>query len=147
MPKIYLPILALCLVTKANLAMATMFEDATIAPTSPPKELRGISGGNAETAAIAGRRETETGPCIGFVDKSPDHKITLTTGFRSLNLEVRSSGDTILLVKGPGGSWCNDDGKGQNPAMGGEWLPGTYEVWVGSYESNAAHPYLLRIFK
>jgi len=86
-----------------------MFEDIAIAPKFTPKEieLRGISGGGVETQTKSGRKVTETGDCIGFVDAEPDHKITLTEPFRSLKMQVKSSGDTILLVRGPGGSWCN----------------------------------------
>lgn len=124
-----------------------MFEDIAIAPSFTPTviELRGISGGVVETQKTSGRKSTETGPCIGFIDSTPDHKITLTKPFRYLKLQVKSSGDTILLVKGPGGSWCNDDVSDRNPEIAGDWLEGTYEVWVGSYEQNASFPYLLQI--
>ena len=56
-----------------------MFEDIAIAPRFTPKaiELRGISGGGVETQTKSGRKVTETGDCIGFVDAEPDHKITL----------------------------------------------------------------------
>lgn len=147
MLKIYTPLVSILLVFLSNPVRAGMFEDITINPNSPPQELRGISGGTAETSAIAGRKNTETGACIGFVDQLPDHRLTLTSSFNSLNLAVRSSGDTVLLIKGPGGSWCNDDSSDRNPAIGGEWLSGTYEIWVGSYEANASYPYLLRIFR
>jgi len=50
-----------------------------------------------------------------------------------------------LLVKGPGGTWCNDDVSDRNPIIAGEWLSGTYSIWVGSYEQNASFPYLLEI--
>jgi hypothetical protein len=124
-----------------------MFEDIAIAPNFTPKvmELRGISGGEVETQKTSGRKSTETGPCIGFIDATPDHKITLTKAFRYLKLQVKSSGDTILLVRGPGGSWCSDDVSDRNPEIAGDWLEGTYEVWVGSYEKNASFPYLLQI--
>lgn len=124
-----------------------MFEDIAIAPNFVPKliELRGISGGAVETQTTSGRKSTETGDCIGFIDTVPDHKITLTKPFRSLKLQVKSSGDTILLIKGPGGTWCSDDVSDRNPEISGDWLQGTYEVWVGSYEKNASFPYLLQI--
>jgi len=124
-----------------------MFQDLAIAPklNQDPKILQGISGGGEETTKISGRIKTETGDCIGFVDTLPDHKITLTSSFKFLNLKVLSSGDTVLLIKGPGGSWCNDDTNSRNPAIGGEWLQGTYEVWVGSYEVNSSYPYLLEV--
>jgi hypothetical protein len=118
-----------------------MFEDIAIAPNFTPKEieLRGISGG------AVGRKVTETGDCIGFIDAEPDHKITLTKPFKYLNMQVKSSGDTVLLVRGPGGSWCSDDVSDRNPEISGDWLEGTYEVWVGSYEENTSFPYLLEV--
>jgi len=124
-----------------------MFEDVAIAPNFTPKviELRGISGGIVETQKTSGRKSTETGDCIGFIDQAPDHKITLTKPFRYLKLQVKSSGDTIMLVRGPGGSWCSDDVSDRNPEIGGDWLDGTYEVWVGSYEENTSFPYLLQL--
>jgi hypothetical protein len=124
-----------------------MFQNLAIAPKfdTDPKILQGISGGGEETTKVSGRAKTETGECIGFVDAFPDHKVTLTTNFPFLNLKVLSPGDTVLLIKGPGGSWCNDDTDGRNPAISGEWLKGTYEVWIGSYEINSSYPYLLQI--
>jgi hypothetical protein len=124
-----------------------MFEDIAIAPSFTPKviTLRGISGGTVETQKTSGRKSTETGACIGFIDAVPDHRIVLTKGFRYFKLQVKSSGDTILLVRGPGGSWCSDDVSDRNPEISGDWLEGTYEVWVGSYEKNASFPYLLQL--
>ena len=124
-----------------------MFEDIAIAPRFTPREiqLRGISGGGVETQKKSGRKATETGDCIGFVDAEPDHKITLTKPFQFLQMQVKSSGDTILLVRGPGGSWCSDDVSDRNPEISGDWLEGTYEIWVGSYEENTSFPYLLQL--
>ncbi len=124
-----------------------LFEDIAIAPRFTPKviELRGISGGDVETQKTSGRKSTETGDCIGFIDTDPDHKITLTKPFNYLKLQVKSSGDTVMLIRGPGGSWCSDDVSDRNPEISGDWLAGTYEIWVGSYEKNASSPYLLQV--
>lgn len=128
-------------------SVVKMFEDIAIAPSLNPRdiELRGISGGVVETQKQSGRAVTETGECIGFIDTEPDHKITLTQPFKYLKLQVKSSGDTVLLVRGPGGSWCSDDVSDRNPEIGGDWLQGTYEVWIGSYEENTSFPYLLEL--
>ncbi|MEI6063582.1 MAG: hypothetical protein WCQ26_03235 [Pseudanabaena sp. ELA748] len=133
--------------TSKKASFVKMFEDIAIAPSTVPKaiELRGISGGGVETQKKSGRKSTETGECIGFIDAEPDHKITLSKPFKYLKLQVKSSGDTIMLVRGPGGSWCSDDVSDRNPEIGGDWLAGTYEVWVGSYEENASFPYLLEV--
>jgi hypothetical protein len=128
-------------------SVVKMFEDISISPNFTPKEieLRGISGGGVETQKKSGRKVTETGDCIGFIDTEPDHKITMTKPFRYLQMQVKSSGDTILLVRGPGGIWCSDDVSDRNPEISGDWLEGTYEVWVGSYEENTSFPYLLQL--
>ncbi|MEE3716669.1 hypothetical protein V2H45_07925 [Tumidithrix elongata RA019] len=134
-------------VTPKKETTLTMFENISLAPHFTPtlKVLHGISGGTVETQKMSGRVETETGACIGFIDAVPDHTITLTKPFKYLELRVKSSGDTVMLIRGPGGSWCSDDVSDRNPVIAGEWLPGKYEVWVGSYEANMSFPYLLEL--
>ena len=124
-----------------------LFEDVILTPTlvSPDTTVRGLSGGPVESSELAGRPETNTGPCSGFMDTDPDHQITLTGFFDYLSLEIQSPEDTTLLVRGPGGSWCSDDVYGFNPAIAGQWFSGTYDVWVGSYRPGTYHPYVIRI--
>jgi hypothetical protein len=126
---------------------ATIFEDVTLSPSfaPDPTTVRGISGGATAASELAGRTETATGPCNGFVDEAPDHTIVLTEFFNYLSLQVQSPEDTTLIVRGPGGTWCNDDFSGSNPGITGQWLSGTYEVWVGSYAQNTYHPYVIRL--
>lgn len=111
-----------------------MFGNSAIAVqfNPDPFQLRGISGGEIAAEAVAGRLETETGPCLGYVGEQPDHRITLNSFFDYLSLEVISAGDTTLVVKGPGGTWCSDNLSRQNPAIAGQWMPGEYQIWVGS---------------
>lgn len=125
----------------------TIFENVTLSPsfTPDPTTVRGISGGPRTATEQAGRPDTATGPCVGYVDAEPDHIMTLTQFFSYLSLQVQSSEDTTLVIRGPGGSWCNDDYQGSNPGIAGQWFSGTYEIWVGSYESDAYHPYVIRI--
>jgi len=124
-----------------------MFENLTLSPDfSPdPMTIRGLSGGPVSAQETAGREETPTGPCIGYVDEQPDHTLFLTEFFSYLSLQVQSSEDTVIVVRGPGGSWCNDDFVDMNPGIAGQWLSGKYEIWVGSYEPNTYHPYVIRI--
>jgi hypothetical protein len=65
--------------------------------------------------------------------------------FNYLRLQVQSSEDTTLVIRGPGGTWCNDDYTDMNPGIAGQWLSGTYHIWVGSYERENYHPYVIRI--
>lgn len=111
--------------------------------TGDPEELRGVSGGDQRAAALT--TDTPTGACLGYIDTQPDHRIDLQTYFGYLKLAVESRGDTVLAVRGPGGIWCNDDSRDQNPVIAGEWKKGIYEVWVGSREQGAFHRYVLKI--
>jgi hypothetical protein len=150
--RLSLVVLAFCVtsvtntITNAQEAPA-IFGDVTLNhPFSPdPMNVRGMSGGSISGSEVAGRTETATGPCTGFVDEAPDHKLELTTKFDYLKLQVQSPEDVTMIVKGPGGTWCNDDLDGKNPGMSGEWLPGNYQVWVGSYDKAQYFPYTLQI--
>jgi hypothetical protein len=135
---------------RANPAIAQsppIFESATVNPgfSPDPVTLRGISGGSVPSREVAGRAETVTGPCVGFIDRSPDHTLTLTSFFDFLSVEVESSEDTTLVVKGPGGAWCNDDISGKSPGIAGQWQEGSYQIWVGSYQKDKYFPYVLRV--
>lgn len=124
-----------------------IFENITLSPgfRPDPESLRGISGGEVAARTISERIETSTGPCVGFVDRQPDHIISLTESFDYLSVEVESPEDTTLIISGPGGTWCNDDLQGKNPAIIGQWLAGNYRIWVGSYQRNKFHPYVVRL--
>ncbi|MBE9250835.1 hypothetical protein IQ226_17200 [Dolichospermum sp. LEGE 00240] len=129
---------------------APIFGDVTIQhPFSPdPLTVRGMSGGSVPGSKIAGKVETKpTGPCQGFMDQTPDHILKLTSKFEYLKLVIDSPSpnDTTMIIKGPGGTWCNDDFDGKNPGIVGEWLPGTYQIWIGSYKDNESLPYTLKI--
>lgn len=124
-----------------------IFENVTLGPSfSPnPMTLRGISGGPLLARDIARRDDTATGTCTGYVDEEPDHVMELTDYFDYLSLQVQSPEDTTLVVRGPGGSWCNDDYTTKDPGIAGQWLSGTYEIWVGSFAADTYHPYVIRI--
>jgi len=125
-----------------------LFENVTIDRNfSSPLTLRGISGGSVPAQKVAGRTETVNGPCVGFVDTEPDHTLVLKDFFAYLRLQAQSPQDTTIIVRGPGGTWCNDDAEGKDPGIGGEWLAGSYDVWVGSFDRDSYYPYILRISK
>ncbi len=124
-----------------------IFENISLSPgfRPDPESLRGISGGEVAARTISERIDTSTGPCVGFVDRQPDHILTLTESFDYLSVEVESPEDTTLVISGPGGTWCNDDLQGKNPAIIGQWLAGNYRIWVGSYQRQKFHPYVVRL--
>jgi hypothetical protein len=125
----------------------TIFENLTLSPgfSPDPAIVRGISGGDMSASDVATRTETATGACTGFVDEQPDHTIVLSSVFNFLNIQVESPEDTTLIIRGPGGTWCNDDYTGKNPGIAGQWLSGTYQIWVGSYRQNEYSPYVIRM--
>jgi hypothetical protein len=127
--------------------VSPIFGDVTINQQFSPDPwiLKGMSGGSESSNQIAGRSETATGPCTGFVDETPDHTLALTSKFDYLKLQVQSPQDTTIVIQGPGGTWCNDDLNGKNPGIVGEWLSGKYQIWVGSYEKGKYFPYTLQI--
>jgi hypothetical protein len=139
--------LGMCLPVQAQPAPLPIFENVTIRPKFSPDPIivQGISGGSVPGKKIAGRAETASGPCVGFVDEKPNHTLVLKAFFNYLRIQVQSPRDTTIIVRGPGGIWCNDDFKGKNPGIAGQWLPGTYSIWVGSYDQTKYHPYVLRI--
>ncbi len=150
-----LSLLTITLLTLANIKFVahadetppSIFEDIVIGNEFDPDPLvvRGMSGGKIPANKLADRTETLTGPCKGFFDREPDHTLQLTSKFDYLKLQVQSPKDTTLMIEGPGGSWCNDDFEGKNPGITGEWLPGEYYIWIGSYNEDDYLPYQLRI--
>jgi hypothetical protein len=124
----------------------TIFEDIQLSQSGPESVIiRGISGGDIAMRTVTEQDSTQTGTCAGFIDREPDHVVVLRDFFDFLSLEVASPDDTTLLIRGPGGLWCNDDYAGRNPAISGAWLAGQYEVWVGSYRKDRYHPYLIQL--
>ncbi len=112
---------------------------------SNPLDLEGISGGRLTAIEITNTENTATGYCDGFVARQPNHILKLNSFFNFLKLEVRSSADTTILIKGPGGIWCNDDSDDANPTIEGQWQPGIYQIWIGSYQANSNNNYRIRI--
>jgi hypothetical protein len=111
-----------------------------------PQQWQGTSNGASPAKAIANRGNTPTsGSCAGYVSDQPGHTLTLKAFFDYLKIQVQSSEDTTLVIRGPGGTWCNDDDEGKNAGLAGQWLPGTYQIWVGSYKPDQPVPYVLRI--
>ena len=130
-----------------------IFENLSIAPgftqtnNAAPTVLRGISGGERLAQEITGRISTPTGECQGFIDDTPDHQLELQAFFNYLELQVQSPADTTLVVRGPGGTWCNDDYITMNPGIAGQWFSGTYSIWIGSFAENTYHPYVIRVLE
>ena len=110
-----------------------------------PLSVTGISGGTIEAQEITQTENTPTGYCEGFTSQQPNHIFNIDTFFDYLRLEVESTADTTILVRGPGGVWCNDDVNSANPTIEGQWQPGVYQVWVGSYQADSNDNYTIKI--
>ncbi|MEA5594528.1 hypothetical protein [Rivularia sp. UHCC 0363] len=134
-------------IVSAQEASVPIFGDITIGhPLSKdPLTVRGMSGGSIPAKEISQRADTPTGACTGYVDKEPDHTLRLKSKFDYMKLVIESPEDTTLIIKGPGGMWCNDEFEGKNPGIVGEWLNGDYQVWIGSYKKEQYLPYTLKI--
>jgi len=110
-----------------------------------PIILSGNTDGNLKALDVSQTATTTTGYCDGYVSPQPNHLLELESFFNSLRLEVESSVDTTVLVKGNGGVWCNDDSGSANPIIEGQWQKGLYKVWVGSYQPDTSNSYQLKI--
>lgn len=110
-----------------------------------PTVLNGQGGGSRPAAEVVGVERTSTGPCLGYIRDRADEQVTLENDFDDLSIWVESRHDTTLIIKGPGGVWCNDDSRDHNPEISGEWLTGDYQIWVGAYQSGNTPEYWLYI--
>ena len=110
-----------------------------------PLTIQGTSGGGITAQEISQTEKTTTGYCKGYVSPQPNHLLKLESFWEFLRLEVASQADTTILVKGAGGVWCNDDAGTTNPIIEGQWQPGLYQVWVGSYQANSTNDYQIKI--
>lgn len=83
--------------------------------------------------------------CRGWISNAPDFEFSYNAGNMPLIFSVNSSADTTLVINGPDGRWyCDDDGgEGLNPSLRwGSPPSGTYDIWVGSYNGQAAQAVL-----
>ena len=110
-----------------------------------PLIVRGMSGGEIKAAERVNTEGTTTGFCNGFIGTKPNHLLILNNFFEYLKIEVKSQTDTTIIVEGPGGVWCNDDSDDANPALEGQWQPGKYKIWVGSYQEDGNNQYKIKI--
>ncbi len=107
--------------------------------------ISGTAGGGTSLRDVAGKAETATGSCLGFGKGQPDQVLRLNSGFRDLTVVVKSNVDTTIVVKGPGGTWCNDDFQGKNPGLDGQWQAGEYKIWIGTQSRNQSVNYVLKM--
>ncbi len=131
-------------------AQPANFGSMSLAPGFKPAQgtATGFTGGSYSLSTIA-NRDRNNNPCIGFGDTNPDHTLILDKGFERLKVQVNSEGnDTTLVIKGPKDSIsCGDDSGNNKDASieSANWLPGTYQVWVGAIDAGAKYKYTLSV--
>ena len=77
-------------------------------------------------------------PGGGWVADPPSFDLQYTAGQYPLSIYVRSQGDTLLYIRGPGSEeYCNDDSDGLDPVVRlGTPNSGRYTIWVGTYSQS-----------
>lgn len=106
--------------------------------TPDPQTGSGTSGGPVQASTFGA-------VCVGSIDDSPDHQITVTSTV-DLKLYALSSVDTTLVVRGPAGTFCDDDSHGGlNPEINARLTPGVYDVYVGNYDAGSQARYTLTL--
>ncbi len=102
-----------------------------------PHAVAGVSGGRLNATTVGSH-------CTGSIAPRPDHILQAQTGFNDLHILVRSDADTTLVMQAANGQvWCDDDTEGRNPVIHGPFAPGTYRIWVGSYQQGTESPYTI----
>ena len=135
-------IVGAALVLLAGVAWATTTL-VSVSPRGPAvQQLAGRSGGDrtADRHVV----DPHGGPCTGWIGALPNHELEVTAPMR-LRISVEAPGDTTLVIlRATGGRSgernrpasvyrCNDDTNGMHPQVDATFEPGTYLVYVGSY--------------
>ncbi|MEO0541475.1 MAG: hypothetical protein AAFZ80_11510 [Cyanobacteria bacterium P01_A01_bin.105] len=129
-------------------AQAPNFGEITVTAGSGTTEAQGTTAGFFGLSNLVGR-DRDGNLCLGYADTEPDHLLTLQQDFDQLTLAVASGEDTTLLVQGPNDSTvrCNDNASRRNAdaQITDRWQAGTYRVWVGSFNAEQRHRYVLTV--
>jgi hypothetical protein len=94
-----------------------------------------VSAGGANDAATLGS------PCVGMIGGPPDFNLHYTAAGLPLYISASADEDLTLVVNTPDGRWtCDDDGSDVALDPGLTWskpASGTYNIWVGRYNSTS----------
>jgi hypothetical protein len=97
--------------------------------TPDPTTVTGQAGGVVDASSFGSG-------CLGHIGSSPNHVLTVTGPIPYLRIVAAAGEDITLVVRRPDGTYlCNDDTEGLNPMVEGQFVPGNYDVYVGSYSS------------
>ncbi|WP_058835905.1 hypothetical protein [Luteimonas abyssi] len=117
-----------CALATTTLVAASplMAQDFTLGAgfTPDPQTAGGLTGGTGQASRFGQQ-------CTGSISGTPDHRIRVTSAL-GLRLSVSSDTDSTLVLVGPSGVFCDDDGAGQLDArIDAQLIPGDYQVYVG----------------
>ena len=100
----------------------------------PDPVSRTLRAGGNDSNPIAGAG------CTGFINAAaPDYAVNYTAASSTLYVYARAGSDLTLLINDPSGAWhCSDDWEGTDPMVAfSSPSSGSYNVWVGTFESGA----------
>ena len=105
----------------------------TIMPEATPFTQALTAGGGLGAFDV----ELDNQACTGFVTPAPTFTFDWEGEADKLVLFFEAADDTTLIVRNPNGTYqCNDDLDGSanlNPYLDLTPIPGSYQVWLGSY--------------
>ncbi len=138
-------LLTLLVAAPAVAQSAANFGSATLG-SSASRTLEGHTQGTTPLSTIA-RQGANGSHCVGYGTTEPDHIVVLSEPASGVALTVNSGGnDTTLLVRSAAGVFCADDSSNADARLRGQaWEAGTYEVWVGSFDSAIRYDYRLTV--
>jgi hypothetical protein len=107
-----------------------------------PHMAAGVSGGNIDASTLSPA-------CRGHISSRPDHLFVAGGTFNLVRFVINAgTNDTTLVIRKPDGTYlCDDDGAGSgtNPAVQAMLVPGTYQIYIGSYMGGQNFPYNLAV--
>jgi len=111
-------------------AQAKDYADFTLQSGFAAQVSSGETGGDRDAEQLFGNG------CIGMIDETPDHKITLVEPL-TLTLTVDSTTDSTLVLQGEDSLFCDDDSAaGEDAQITTHLNAGTYLVYVGHVHQN-----------
>lgn len=120
-------------------AQGGTYGGGVIAPGSPMLTLSGRSGGHRPANSMGGS-------CRGNIAAAPDHVVNITAPMNVRFEVLNAGGDTTMVLVGPSGVFCDDDGgNGFNPRIIRQLMPGVYQIFIGTYSGNNFYPYTMQI--
>ncbi|MEO1589957.1 MAG: hypothetical protein AAFU71_01560 [Cyanobacteria bacterium J06632_22] len=129
-------------------AQTANFGEITLSSGFGTTQVQGTTAGFFGLSNIVGR-DAAGNLCLGYADTTPDYILEVRQDFDQLTLTVTSGEDTTLLIQGPNDNTirCNDNASRRNAdaQVIGRWQAGTYRVWVGAFDAEQRHNYVLTV--